>query len=42
MNSLMLLYRNKITGYIDPKIYNVIEDEATVNPHLLDGEVLLG
>jgi len=30
-NSLHLLYRNKETGKIDPKIYNVIEDRVSLN-----------
>ena len=31
-NSLHILFRNEVTGKIDPKIYNVIEDEVTINP----------
>lgn len=42
MNSLKLLYRNKITGTIDPKIYNVIEDKATINPHYTIEKFFLG
>jgi len=31
-NSLHLLFRNKISGKTDPKIYNVIKNEVTLNP----------